>query len=109
MVLAGSSICWLENCAQIGGGAVVAELGGVRFSLSFFLGEPSNCVPFEDFGLDNNAARFVDDFDFLGFLSSFVGEDFDVETFAFSVPIKDLRETELFVFLCSPVLVLLSS
>ena len=47
---------------------MVAELGGVMFSFSFDCLSFSLLPPLEDFGLDRNAERLVDDFDFFGFL-----------------------------------------
>lgn len=108
VVLVDSCICWVTNCAQIGGGAAVAELGGVRFSLSFFRGGSSGLEPFDDFGLDSKAERLVDDFDFFMVLTSCFSGDFGFGVLDFSFPIKDLRETELFVFLYSSVLLTLS-
>ena len=88
---------------------MLAVDGGVVFSFSFAWGMPSEVKSVEDFDFENSADRPVDDFVFFGFLPSFFSGDEDLRLFVFSLPTKALSDTELFVLLCSPKLLLPSS
>ena len=93
----------------MGGGATFAVDGGVLFSLSFSSNLPYDDRSLDDFDFVRIADRLVDDLDFLGlFPSCFSGDD-GLGPLPLSLPTNDLRETELFVLLCRPKLLLSSS
>lgn len=79
------------------------------FSLSFVWRVASKVKSVEDLDFENSADRPVDDLVFFGFLPSFFSGDEDLRLFVFSLLTKDLRDTALFVLLCSPKLLLPSS
>lgn len=93
----------------MGGGAMSAVGGGVLFSLSFGCGFPSDVKSVEDFDLDSNADRPVDDLVFLGFFPPCFSGDEVLRVFVFSLPTKDFSDTELFVLMCMPRLLPSSS
>lgn len=83
--------------------------GGVLFSLSFDCDFSSVVKSVEDFDLDSNADRPVDDLVFLGFFPpGFSGDDV-LRALIFSLPTKAFNDTELFVLMCMPRFLLSSS